>query len=79
MGRNRMNEFYIKMIFILLALTSVVFLAVSIVFENKYEKSQEEIERLEFKNEILQDENNSLRDQVWNLNQYLMERSVGDE
>lgn len=74
-----MNEFYIKMIFILLALTSVVFLAVSIVFENKYEKSQEEIERLEFKNEILQDENNSLRDQVWNLNQYLMERSVGDE
>jgi len=74
-----MNDFHTKMIIILLALTSVVFLAVSIDFENKYEKSQEEIERLEFKNEMLQDENISLRDQVWNLNQYLMGRSVRDE
>jgi len=42
----------------------------------KYEKALDELERQKFKNYLLQEDNATMQDQIWHLNQNLMHREA---
>lgn len=68
---------------IILVLLTIGLGATTVINYNAYEKAQEkyenaldDLEQEEFKNHLLQEDNISMQDHIWHLNQNLMHREV---